>query len=190
MPARGNISAHGVLFPALITAMKVMNSFVRSLRNIAVLIACGLSFGSHAAAEPTLGMNEQPIHDAARLGTRQDVEKILKATPQARDARTPLGITPLHYAAMNGDSGPLQALLAAGAAVNARDGEGRTPLHMAAFSTRTANGKLLLQAGADPTLKTDAGRDALSMARKVRADELAGEMSLWILKGCQPGKPC
>jgi hypothetical protein len=127
------------------------------------------------AAEAQLGMNEQPIHDAARLGTRQEVEKILKATPQARDARTPLGITPLHYAAMNEDSGPLQALLAAGAPVNARDGEGRTPLHMAAFSTRTANGKLLLQAGADPDAKTDAGRDVLSMARKVRADELAGD---------------
>jgi hypothetical protein len=190
MPGRGRITAHGVLFPFPITVMPVMNSFVRSLRKLAVLLACSLPFSSHAAAEPTLGMNEQPIHDAARMGTRQEVEAILKSAPQARDARTPLGITPLHYAAMNTDSGPLQALLAAGAAVNARDGEGRTPLHMAAFSTRTANGKLLLQAGADPTLKTDAGRDALSMARKVRADELAGEMSLWILKGCKPGKPC
>jgi hypothetical protein len=24
----------------------------------------------------------------------------------------------------------------------------------------------------------------------VRADELAGIVSLWLLKGCQPGKPC
>lgn len=151
---------------------------------------CALPPGMSLAAEATLGMNEQPIHDAARMGNRQQVESILKATPQARDARTPLGSTPLHYAAMNEDSGPLKALLAAGAAVNARDSEGRTPLHMAAFSTRTANGKLLLQAGADPALKTDAGRDVLSMARKVRADELAGEISLWILKGCKPGKPC
>jgi ankyrin repeat protein len=142
------------------------------------------------AAQAPLGMNEQPIHDAARMGKRAEVEAILKATPQARDARSPLGITPLHYAAMNEDSGPLKALLAAGAAVNARDGEGRTPLHMAAFSTRTANAKLLLEGGADPTLKTDAGRDVLSMARKVRADELAGIISLWILKGCQAGKPC
>jgi hypothetical protein len=30
----------------------------------------------------------------------------------------------------------------------------------------------------------------LSMARRVRADELAGEVSLWILKGCTPAKPC
>jgi ankyrin repeat protein len=167
-----------------------MNFFVGTLCGLTVLLACGLPSGLVAAAEPTLGMNEQPIHDAARLGKRQEVETILKATPQARDARTPLGITPLHYAAMNEDSGPLKALLAAGAAVNARDGEGRTPLHMAAFSTRTANGKLLLEAGADPSAKTDAGRDVLSMARKVRADELAGIISLWILKGCQPGKPC
>ena len=157
---------------------------------LALASACLLHPAPAPAAEGTLGMNEQPIHDAARLGGRAEVEKILKATPQARDARTPLGITPLHYAAMNEDSGPLKALLAAGAAVNARDGEGRTPLHMAAFSTRTANARLLLEAGADPAAKTDAGRDVLSMARKVRADELAGIVSLWILKGCQPGKPC
>ena len=162
------------------------------LKNIicrVLLLACALAPGA-ILAQAALGMNEQPIHDAARIGNRQQVESILKATPQARDARTPLGSTPLHYAAMNEDSGPLQALLAAGAAINARDGEGRTPLHMAAFSTRTANGKLLLQAGADPALKTDAGRDVLSLARKVRADELAGEISLWILKGCKAGKPC
>ena len=71
---------------------------------------------------------------------------------------------------------------------NARDSDGRTPLHMAAFTTRRDNTMLLLQAGADPLLKTNDGRDVLSMARKVRADEIAGEISLWILKGCKPGK--
>ena len=167
-----------------------MNSIVRTIGGIIVVLACGLQSATVPAAEQTLGMNEQPIHDAARTGTRKDVENILQSSPQARDARTELGATPLHYAAMNQDSGPLEALLAAGAAVNARDGEGRTPLHMAAFATRTGNGKLLLEAGADPALKTDAGRDVLSMARKVRADELAGVISLWILKGCKPGKPC
>ena len=159
-------------------------------RRILLILPCLAIAATSTAADAPIGMNEQPIHDAARLGKRADVERILKATPAARDARTPLGITPLHYAAMNADEGPLTTLLAAGAGVNARDGEGRTPLHMAAFSTRTANAKLLLEAGADPAAKTDAGRDVLSMARKVRADELAGIVSLWLLKGCQPGKPC
>ena len=136
------------------------------------------------------GMNELPIHDAARLGSQAEVAQWLRAAPQNRDQRTALGATPLHYAAMNQDSGPLKALLAAGANPNARDNEGRTPLHMAAFATRTEHVKLLLQAGADPLLKTEAGRDVLSMARKVRADEVAGEISLWILKGCKPGRPC
>ncbi|MDO8283718.1 MAG: ankyrin repeat domain-containing protein [Rhodoferax sp.] len=141
------------------------------------------------AADALSGMNETPMHDAARMGTRQDVERLLKASAQNRDLRTPLGATPLHYAAMNGDSGALKVLLAAGANPNARDVDGRTPLHMAAFSTRKDNAMLLLQAGSDPLLKTNDGRDVLSMARKVRADEIAGEISLWILKGCKPGKP-
>jgi hypothetical protein len=49
---------------------------------------------------------------------------------------------------------------------------------------------MLLEAGADPLAKTDNGRDAGSMARKVKADETAGVLSLWILKGCKAGKPC
>ncbi|MEI8158699.1 MAG: ankyrin repeat domain-containing protein [Burkholderiales bacterium] len=159
---------------------------------VALTLALTLPAVWAQAEQPTgvlPGMNEGPIHDAARMGTRPDVERLLKASAQNRDARTPLGASPLHYAAMNGDSGPLKALLAAGANPNARDTDGRTPLHMAAFATRNANAMLLLQAGADPMIKTNDGRDVLSMARKVRADELAGEISLWILKGCKPGKP-
>lgn len=136
------------------------------------------------------GQNERPIHHAARLGSRATVESLLKADPRQRDLATDYGSTPLHLAAMNPDPGPLQALLAAGAPLHARDSEGATPLHMAALTARTHNARLLLDAGADPTLKTTIGRDVLSMARKVRADELAGVISLWMLKGCKPGRPC
>ena len=168
----------------------------RFLTLIAVLPGLSVALylpAAAAQAQPSpdaiSGMNESPMHDAARLGTRQDVERLLKASAQNRDVRTPLGASPLHYAAMNGDSGPLKALLAAGANPNGRDADGRTPLHMAAFSIRKDNAMLLLQAGSDPMLKTNDGRDVLSLARKVRADEIAGEISLWILKGCKPGKP-
>lgn len=152
-----------------------------------------LGLAGAACAENELGvpaLNERPIHHAARVGQRAAVEAILRADPAQRDVATAYGSTPLHLAALNADPGPLQALIAAGAPVNARDSEGATPLHMAAHATRTRNAELLLQAGADPLLKTNNGRDVLSMARKVRADELAGVVSLWILKGCQPGRPC
>lgn len=152
------------------------------------VLACFLSLA--AAADATLGKNDQPIHDAARLGTAKDVERLLAATPAARDARTALGATPLHFAATNPDAGPVAVLIRAGADVNARDSEGATPLHMAAYAGKLKAAELLLQAGADPDAKTQGGRSVLSMARKMRADEVAGVISLWMLKGCKPGRPC
>ena len=149
------------------------------------------SFGIAAHAGETLGKNELPIHDAARMGTQADVERILKQAPTLRDVPNEnLGSTPLHLAALNLDSGPLKALLAAGANVNARDKNGATPLHMAAFATRAEHAKLLLKAGADPRIKTAEGRDVTSLARRVRADEVAGIVSLWLLKGCKAGMDC
>ncbi|MCX8087455.1 MAG: ankyrin repeat domain-containing protein [Rhodocyclaceae bacterium] len=149
-----------------------------------------LSLAAHAEP-PTLGMNELPIHDAARLGTREEVERLLKENPALRDVPTAtMGSTPLHLAALNLDPGPLKALLAAGANPNARDKHGATPLHMAAYATRTEHVKLLLKAGADPLIKTNEGRDVASLARRVRADEVAGIVSIWLLKGCKPGMEC
>ena len=133
---------------------------------------------------------DQPIHDAARHGNGQQIRQMLRSDPKQRDLRTALGSTPLHIAAMNPDTSALQALIAAGADPNARDNEGATPLHMAAYASRAMHSRLLLEAGADPLAKTDNGRDAGSMARKVKADETAGVISLWILKGCKAGKPC
>lgn len=152
----------------------------------AVIAAVALA----TARAEVLGANDQPIHDAARLGTGAEVEAILRATPSARDARTLVGMTPLHLAATNPDTSALKVLIAAGAPVNARDNEGVTPLHLAAYTQRAEHARLLLEAGADPYLKTHAGRDALSMARKAMAHEVAGVISLWILKGCQPKVPC
>ncbi len=133
---------------------------------------------------------DQPIHDAARTGSGADIKRLLAADPKQRDLRTALGSTPLHLAAMNGDATAMKALLSAGANPNSRDNDGATPLHMAAYASRADYVQLLLEAGADPLAKTDNGRDVGSMARKVKADEAAGVLSLWILKGCKAGKPC
>jgi ankyrin repeat protein len=153
-------------------------------RTLSAAFALMLLAGT-AQAQKTYGKDELPIHDAARMGTRTDIERLLKADPAARDAKTPnQGDTPLHLAALNVDSGPLKALLAAGASVHARNSDGMTPLHMAAFATRSEHAQLLLKAGADPLLKTNEGRDVTSVARRVRADEVAGIVSLWVLRGC------
>jgi Ankyrin repeat. len=105
------------------------------IRNILFAVLCGLTFA--AQAQTTLGANEPPIFDAARIGSAAEVDKILKANPAMRDARNQLGSTPLHLAATNLDSGPLKVLIAAGAEVNARDKEDNTPLHMAAYVGRS-----------------------------------------------------
>ncbi len=152
-------------------------------------LALGLALApAHAQ---TLGADDQPIHDAARIGKGEQVSALLKANPTARDARTvDMGWTPLHLAATNPDTSPLKVLIAAGADPNARDKDGATPLHMAAYTQNAKHAQLLLEAGADPLLKTNAGRDVGSMARKQMANEVAGVVSLWILKGCKAGKPC
>ena len=147
-------------------------------------------FLSASAIADALGANDQPIHDAARIGSGQDIEALLKAQPSARDVRTSQGSTPLHLAATNANISALKALISAGADPNARDGDGATPLHMAAYTQNAKHAQLLLEAGADPYAKTNVGRDPTSMARKVMANEAAGVISLWILKGCQPQKPC
>jgi len=141
-------------------------------------------------ARAQTGADELPIHQLAREGSGDEISRLLKADPAARDQRTALGSTPLHLAAMNPDRSAMAALLAAGADPNARDGEGSTPIHMAAYASRAAHARQLLEAGADPLLKNNQGRDATAMARKVKADETAGVISLWLLKGCKAGKPC
>lgn len=168
-----------------------MHTLLRhAIRSLWLLFSLAV-VGAHAEGPPGLvGQSVLPIHQAALEGNRATVERLLRENPAHRDIATDYGSTPLHLAAMNADPGPLQALLAAKANLHARDKEGATPLHMAAFTARTRNAVLLLEAGADPLLKTDIGRDVLSLARKIRADELAGVVSLWVLKGCKPGKPC
>jgi len=153
-----------------------------------MLLAIAYQFGQPAFAEVIAG--EAPIHLVAKEGSGSEIVSLLKADAKMRDVRTPLGSTPLHFAATNPDRSAMNILLAAGADPNARDLDGSTPLHMAAYASRAANVKQLLEAGADPLLKNNAGRDAAAMARKVKADEAAGVISLWQLKGCKAGKPC
>lgn len=165
--------------------MKSLNKIWASLLIVMLSIAV-----SAAHAQQVLGQNDQIIHDAARIGSGAEVAKILKENPAMRDARTGLGSTPLHLAATNSDVTAVKALLAAGADVNAKDMDNNTPLHMAAYTNQVEATKVLLEAGADVNVVSSGGRTPMAMARKSRADEIAGLISLWILKGCKSGGKC
>ena len=123
-----------------------------------ICLLSGLLLVGQGHAE-VIGANDQPIHDAARIGNGKEIGALLKAQPAARDVRTAQGSTPLHLAATNPDISSLKALLAAGADPNARDGDGATPLHMAAYTQNAKHAQLLLEVGADPFAKTNAGRE-------------------------------
>jgi len=167
--------------------MKFMSKLWTSLFIVMLFVA---ALASAAHAQQVIGQNDQMVHDAARLGGGADIEKILKANPAMRDARTGLGSTPLHLAATNPNVSALKALLAAGANVNAKDDDGNTPLHMAAYTNQIEHAKVLLEAGADVNVVSSGGRTPMAMARKSRADEIAGLIALWVLKGCKSGGKC
>lgn len=154
----------------------------------AILLAASMI--APAQAQQPIGQNDQIIHDVARMGKGEEISRILKDNPAMRDARTGLGSTPLHLAATNSDITALKVLLAAGADVNAKDMDGNTPLHMAAYTNRFENSKLLLEAGADIGATNSGGRTPIAMARKARADDVVGLISLWTLKGCKAGQKC
>jgi len=132
----------------------------------------------------------QEIHDVATNGTGAQLKALLAKNPALLDVPNVRGATPLHLAAINPDPTAIEVLLAAGANVNAKDEEKFTPLHMAAFHRQADYALLLLEAGADAAAQTNTGRTPLLMAEKARADETAGVISLWILKGCKPHQNC
>jgi ankyrin repeat protein len=106
---------------------------MRSIILLSGVLACLL--GQPAFAEEIAG--EAPIHLHGQRRQRCiEVARLLKADPKMRDVRSPLGSTPLHFAATNADRSAMTVLLAAGADPNARDAEGSTPLHMAAYVSK------------------------------------------------------
>ena len=90
----------------------------------------------------------------------------------------PSGMTPLHLAAMFGDTAKARKFIAAGADVNAGDDNGFRPLHLALkYTDPTPMTKLLLDAGADPYLVDNKGLVPMHYAYMYTHD-VSGAMSL------------
>ncbi|CAH8480599.1 unnamed protein product [Schistosoma turkestanicum] len=89
--------------------------------------------------------------DAAKNGDVDEVKNLINnGAPFTTDW---LGISPLHFAAMNGHLSSCEALLRAGISRDARTKVDRTPLHLAAQEGHADIVELLLRNGADLSAK-------------------------------------
>ncbi|CAH8468331.1 unnamed protein product [Schistosoma mattheei] len=89
--------------------------------------------------------------DAAKNGDVEEVKNLINnGAPFTTDW---LGISPLHFAAMNGHLSSCEALLRAGISRDARTKVDRTPLHLAAQEGHADIVELLLRNGADLSAK-------------------------------------
>ncbi|CAL8094783.1 unnamed protein product [Calicophoron daubneyi] len=99
---------------------------------------------SHAFSLVDLGKR---LLDAAKNGDVEEVKNLMNnGAPFTTDW---LGISPLHFAAMNGHLSSCEALLRAGISRDARTKVDRTPLHLAAQEGHADIVELLLRNGAD-----------------------------------------
>ena len=80
------------------------------------------------------------------------------------DEKDHMGLTPLHWAAQQGDKRSTQVLLNFGADPNAADRNGLTALHWAASGGNRSCISQLLEAGADVTAKNRSHQEAREMA--------------------------
>jgi ankyrin repeat protein len=93
------------------------------------------------------------LMEAAEQGDRELVDLLLKHGANVKSTNR-LGWTALHNGAMNGNTGIVADLIAAGADANATENfHGTTPVHWAAASGNREVVKLLLAHGADPNVK-------------------------------------
>ena len=93
------------------------------------------------------------LMEAAEQGDQALVDLLLKRGANVKSTNR-VGWTALHNGAMNGNTGIVGDLIAAGAEANAKENfHGTTPLHWAAASGNVEVVKLLLAHGADPNVK-------------------------------------
>jgi ankyrin repeat protein len=81
-----------------------------------------------------------PIHDAARKGDVKKVKALLQADPTLVSSKDNEGNTPLHLAALHGETAVAAALIDAGADVNAKNNYGAfTPGDLGGFFAGNSN---------------------------------------------------
>lgn len=139
-----------------------------------------------AAAQNQPAMVEFLIEAGADLNAQSlpnNWERQVTAEPRMK-ILPPGGMTPLLYAAREGCTACVAALIKAGAQLNKADPDGVTPLVMAGLNARWDSMRLLLEAGANPDKWDIYGRNPLytavdynTLPHGGRADRLSGDLT-------------
>ena len=130
---------------------------------LAALLAAGADVGR---ADPE---GTTPLCEAAAAGKDANVSTLLRAKAPTSAACGISHRTPLQEALRRGSLPSVQALLAAGAAVDARDASGQTALHYAADEDPPALIQALLAAHADVAARSNSGETPLHRANNHRS---------------------
>lgn len=121
--------------------------------------------------------------DALSEGRSAAVLKAIDAGANVETADS-IGMTPLLYAARNGDVPLVQSLLQRGARVNSRALSRSTPLILAALNNRIPVVLILLDHGAQINAKNEEGRTALCLSTLRGYEEMVG---ILMARGADPG---
>jgi ankyrin repeat protein len=111
-----------------------------------------------------------PINAAIEYNRPEIVEALIRL---GADPNKPscYGISPLHAAAIRGDTDSMRLLIKAQAHIDAIDDLGKTPLHHAVESRSVETVQILVDAGANQTLRNIKGKRPLDLAVKTLDDQ-------------------
>jgi len=109
---------------------------------------------------------DRQLCDAAEDGDVAGIRAALQAGANVNAGEGTWDWTPLHWSALYGRVGSIEALLAVGAHVDGADGDGRTPLMLAVQRERDVAAVALLAAGADVNFADGMDETALHVACK------------------------
>jgi len=124
-----------------------------------------------------------PLAAAIRKKDNLPVVRYLLENGADANIQSDTGHTPLHYAAMDGDIGYIQAMLKLpGINMNVSNGHGETPLHFAAMGGHTDAAKLLIRQGASISQRDHAGLSPGELADQRGHKELARFINKWAIQ--------
>lgn len=140
------------------------------------------------SANVTNQYNEIPLHLAVygqQAGHAASAIALIDAGSHVNHKQK-TGTTPLHFAAMNGNSTVVEKLITAGAHLNPKENlSGYTPLALAAAYNRLTVVDLLIKAGADINITDDHGRTPLYIATSQNHNQIVERLLCCAKVNCQ-----